>query len=63
MDVAIASHGDRHMLAFGVILIIVGVLLNIGILYTLGWVLAVVGVILWVLGAVGRQVGPRSHYY
>lgn len=51
------------MLAFGVILIIVGVLLNIGILYTLGWVLAVVGVILWVLGAVGRQVGPRSHYY
>jgi len=51
------------MLAFGVILIIVGVLLNIGTLYTLGWVLAVVGVILWVLGAVGRQVGPRSHYY
>lgn len=51
------------MIVFGVILLIVGALLNIGILYTLGGILAVVGVVLWLLGAVGRQLGPRAHYF
>lgn len=51
------------MIVLGVILLIVGALLNIGILYTLGGILAVVGVVLWLLGLVGRQVGPRAHYY
>lgn len=51
------------MIILGVILILLGALLDIGILYTLGGILAVVGVILWLLGAFGRQVGPRAHYY
>ncbi len=40
-----------------------GLLLDVGILYTIGAILAVVGVILWILGAMGRQIGPRVHYY
>ena len=51
------------MIILGVVLILLAYLLNIGILYTLGVILAVVGVILWILGAMGRQLGPRSHYW
>lgn len=51
------------MIILGVILLILGALLDIGILYTIGGILAVVGIILWLLGAFGRQVGPRAHYY
>lgn len=35
----------------------------IGILETIGGLLLVVGVILWVLGATGRAIGGRKHYY
>ncbi|HET8739562.1 MAG TPA: hypothetical protein VFO17_07505 [Acidimicrobiia bacterium] len=45
------------------ILLVLGALLDVGILYTIGGILAVVGVILWILGAMGRQIGPRAHYY
>lgn len=51
------------MIVFGVILIVLGAWLDIGILYTIGGILAVVGVVLWLLGLFGRQVGPRAHYY
>jgi hypothetical protein len=51
------------MIILGVILIILGALLNIGILYTLGAIIAVVGLILWILGIAGRAIGPRSHYW
>lgn len=51
------------MIVFGVILILLAMLLDVGILYTIGAILAVVGVILWILGAFGRQIGPRAHYY
>ncbi len=51
------------MLILGIILIIAGALLDIGILYTIGAVLAVIGLILWILGATGRAVGGRSHWY
>lgn len=51
------------MILLGVILIIIGALADIGILYTLGAILAVVGVVLWILGAMGNAVGGRRHYY
>jgi len=51
------------MLIFGVILIVIGALLDIGILYTIGAILAIVGLILWLLGTMGRAVGGRRHYY
>lgn len=51
------------MIILGVILLLLGALLDIGILYTIGGILAVIGVILWILGAFGRQIGPRAHYY
>jgi hypothetical protein len=51
------------MIILGVILLVLGALLDIGILYTIGGILAVIGVVLWLLGSFGRQVGPRAHYY
>lgn len=51
------------MILLGVILIIIGAVAGIPILYSIGAILAVIGVILWVLGAIGRGVGGRSHYW
>jgi hypothetical protein len=47
----------------GVVLILLAMLLDIPILYTIGIILAVVGAILWILGALGRSVGGRAHYW
>lgn len=47
----------------GLILWVLGYLLGISILQTVGTVLLVVGLILLLLGAAGRPVGSRSHYW
>ncbi|MFE9929693.1 DUF6131 family protein [Streptomyces sp. NPDC005533] len=51
------------MIVLGIILLIVGWLLGISILWTIGIILLVIGAILWILGAVGHEVGGRRHYY
>lgn len=51
------------MFTVGVILIIIGALVNIPILYSLGAILAIIGAVLWVLGTIGRAVGGRRHYW
>ncbi len=51
------------MIVVGVILLILGAVLNIPILWTLGVILALVGAVLWLLGSMGRTVGPRNHYW
>jgi hypothetical protein len=51
------------MIVLGVVLLILGWLLGVGILWTLGIILIVVGVILYVLGSMGRAIGPRRHYW
>jgi Family of unknown function (DUF6131) len=53
----------RSMIILGVILILLGALLGIPVLYTIGIILAIVGLVLWVLGAAGHAVGGRTHYY
>jgi hypothetical protein len=51
------------VISLGVLLLILGFLLDIGILWTLGIILLVVGVILFILGSMGRAVGGRPHYW
>jgi hypothetical protein len=51
------------MIVLGVILLIVGFVLAIPILWTVGVILAVVGLALWLLGSTGHRVGSRAHYY
>lgn len=52
------------MIVLGIILLIVSFfLLPIHVLYVLGILLVVVGVVLELLGALGHQIGPHRHYW
>ncbi|HVC23572.1 MAG TPA: DUF6131 family protein [Candidatus Dormibacteraeota bacterium] len=51
------------MIVLGLILLIVGFVLAIPILWTIGVILLLIGLALWVLGSVGHAVGGRRHYY
>lgn len=51
------------MIVLGLILLVLGALLNISILWTIGIILVVVGAVLWILGSTGRAIGPRTHYW
>jgi hypothetical protein len=51
------------MIVLGLVLLIAGALLNVWILYAIGGILLVLGIIFWILGAMGRAVGGRRHYY
>ncbi len=51
------------MIILGIILLVVGYLLPIPILVTLGIILVVIGVILVLLGSAGHAIGGRRHYY
>jgi hypothetical protein len=51
------------MIILGLILLVLGLVLGIGILYTIGIVLIVVGAVLWLLGSMDRAVGGRRHYW
>lgn len=51
------------MIILGVILLILGAVIDIPILWTIGIILVVVGAVLWILGALGRAVGGRKHYW
>jgi hypothetical protein len=50
------------MLILGIILLILGYLLPIPILYTIGWILVVIGAVLLVVDLAGRPVGGRRWY-
>jgi hypothetical protein len=51
------------MIVLGLILLIVGFIAKVAILWTIGIILLVVGLIFVALGATGRAVGGRRHYY
>lgn len=51
------------MIAVGVVLLLLGFILGVPILWTLGIVVLLVGAVLLLLGSTGRQVGGRRHYY
>ena len=51
------------MIVLGLILLIIGFVAHIAIVWTLGIILIVVGVILALLGGMGRAIGGRRHYY
>lgn len=50
------------VLVLGVILIIVGYVTGISIIYSIGYILAVIGLILLLLSFTGRAVGGRRWY-
>ena len=51
------------MIITGLIFLLLGALLGISLLWTVGVVLVVVGLVLMLFGRSGRQVGGRAHYW
>jgi hypothetical protein len=51
------------MIILGLILLIVGFVTGIAILWSIGIIVLVIGLILALLGAVGHAVGGRRHYW
>lgn len=51
------------MIVLGLILIVVGWLIGLGVLVTIGLVLLVLGIIFELLGGIGHPVLGRRHYY
>jgi hypothetical protein len=51
------------MIILGIALLIIGFLTKIAIVWTLGILALVVGLILLLLGSLGREVGGRRHYF
>lgn len=51
------------MIILGIILLIIGFLAKIAIVWTIGIVVLAVGLILVLLGALGRGIGGRRHYW
>ena len=51
------------MIVLGIILLLIGWLAKISILVTIGVIVVVVGLVLMLLGAAGRQIGGRKYWY
>lgn len=52
------------MIVFGIILLIIAVLVpKFAVLWGVGIIVLIVGLILLLLGRTGRAVGGRRHYY
>ncbi|MDQ1630970.1 MAG: hypothetical protein QOJ32_143 [Frankiaceae bacterium] len=51
------------MITLGVICLVLGFVLSIPVLWSIGIVLVVVGLIFVLLGATGRAIGGRRHYF
>jgi hypothetical protein len=51
------------MILFGVVLMIIGLLLSVPVLWSLGVIVLIIGLVLWLLGTLGHAVGGHRHYY
>jgi hypothetical protein len=51
------------MIILGIILLIIGFLAKIPVVWSIGIILLIVGLIFALLGSMGRAVGGRRHYY
>jgi hypothetical protein len=51
------------MITLGIILLIIGFIAKIAILWSIGILLVLVGLVLAALGMMGRAIGGRRHYY
>jgi len=52
------------MIVFGIVLLIIAALVpKLAVLWGIGLIVVVVGLILAVLGTIGHAVGGRRHYY
>jgi uncharacterized membrane protein HdeD (DUF308 family) len=51
------------MIILGLVLMLIGFITKLAIVWSVGIVVAVVGLVLLLMGAAGREIGGRRHYY
>jgi len=51
------------MILLGIVLLIIGFVAKVAIIWTIGILVLVVGLILVLLGSIGHAVGGRRHYF
>jgi hypothetical protein len=51
------------MIAVGLVLLIIGFIAKVPILWTLGIIVLVIGLVFLALGTAGREIGGRKHWY
>jgi hypothetical protein len=51
------------MITIGIVLLIIGILAEIGIAWTAGIVVLILGLIALLLGMTGHPIGGRRHYF
>ena len=51
------------MIVLGIILLIIGFVAQIAIIWTIGVIVVVVGLVFAILGFAGREIGGRKHWY
>lgn len=51
------------MIVIGLVLLLIGYLVGISILYTIGVIFLVIGLILLLIGATGTTIGPSRYYW
>jgi len=51
------------MIVIGAILLVLGFIFGIPILWTLGIIALVIGLVLFLFGSMGHAIGGRRHYY
>jgi uncharacterized membrane protein len=51
------------VIILGLILLVLGLLLKISVLWTIGIIVLIVGLVLALLGSTGRAVGGRKHFF
>ncbi len=51
------------MIILGILLLILGFVLKVAILWTIGIIVLIVGLVLLLLGSTGRAVRGRRHYW
>lgn len=51
------------MIVLGIVLLIAGFLLKISLLWTIGVIVLVIGLVLTLMGSLGHAIGGRRTYY
>ena len=51
------------MIVLGIVLLLIGFIAHIPVLWSIGVIVLVIGLVLLLLGSLGREVGGRRHYY
>lgn len=51
------------MIILGLVLLVIGLIAGIPVLWTIGIIVLIIGLVLFALGSAGRAVGGRKHYW